>query len=478
MRFRPLHFTLALLLILSACRRGADLQSPSNKNSEYKTWLNANGLVFSKEVLIFTANGITASGRLNWNDSKYFSNGGIELVIVPFTFDRSPFKGGLVVDTSFSGGSQSLNEIVFWKSSMGVIDARWRHRALIPASPTSAMKIIETFYQLDGSIQSVRSHEAGAPPVYGRPANNGSTSRVASCSSPFSVTTHVVNCGGTTMDNTVCVFSKITTTYIFCTESNGSGGEQPESIVPEDPGYTGGYLEFVSATEVEVASVLPDTSITNNQLANCLYEKLMSANLTKGISSILSAFNGTSYHLTFKLGSFPNSNISGSTTNTSTNNFVITINRENALDPFFSRIWLAKTFIHEAFHAKLRQKAIECFGTLAISQWPKSIDDMDLSELMSYFESESLAANTWDNANHAWMVNHITLCAQSLQEFVQVFYPDKFNQLSTNGMNPYIALFYRGLEGVNFIGADKQARGLTDNDIINFQGALVVIECS
>lgn len=78
------------------------------------------------------------------------------------------------------------------------------------------------------------------------------------------------------------------------------------------------------------------------------------------------------------------------------NTFLMTINGSDANDSCYSRIYLASIMIHEAFHAKLRQKALETFGEATIAQWPKPIDDMTLSELASYFEADSKADNIWE----------------------------------------------------------------------------------
>lgn len=71
--------------------------------------------------------------------------------------------------------------------------------------------------------------------------------------------------------------------------------------------------------------------------------------------------------------------------------FITTISSNLAYDPDYSRIYLSSTFIHEAFHAKLRQKALEVFGSTEIQNWPKAIDDMTLKELSDYVEINAKA---------------------------------------------------------------------------------------
>lgn len=51
-----------------------------------------------------------------------------------------------------------------------------------------------------------------------------------------------------------------------------------------------------------------------------------------------------------------------------------------------------------------------------------TIHDMDLSELATYFESESKRENIWESVTHDWMIENINLLGTSLQQYVQAFY--------------------------------------------------------
>jgi hypothetical protein len=80
------------------------------------------------------------------------------------------------------------------------------------------------------------------------------------------------------------------------------------------------------------------------------------ARLTIGLRSILSTFGDNQiYKVTFEI-----LNISGDglTSYQGGNNFLVQLIANEAGAPAYSPIYLAATFIHEAFHAKLRQKAL------------------------------------------------------------------------------------------------------------------------
>jgi len=206
---------------------------------------------------------------------------------------------------------------------------------------------------------------------------------------------------------------------------------------------TGGGSSGGAGT-VAAQSIKPDTSITQHPNVNCVYTHLMSTSLKDGLKSILSSFDDNEvYNITFCVA--PGLSGDGMTSYLGNNDFLVKINQSEADDPDFSRIYLASTFIHESFHAKLRQKALETFGTVAISEWPEPIDDMTLSELESYFEQNAKSSNIWESVEHDWMVNNIDQMATSLQEYVQTFYQTTYASVG-DSLAPYEALMYMGLQ--------------------------------
>jgi hypothetical protein len=190
--------------------------------------------------------------------------------------------------------------------------------------------------------------------------------------------------------------------------------------------------------------IITDTSIINNANIKCVYEKLAGSVL----KDILAGFsNSDVYNLRITLNPNLPSDIEGHTDRIGNNDFRISIN-PNLIDNDFSKIWTASIFIHEAFHAELFLKIQQSFGGQDFSKWPKPIADMDLQELMNYFEQESKDKNIWNSVQHDWMVNHLDLMAGYLRNYVSAYYPSIYNNINSLnlGLEPYQSLMYRGLE--------------------------------
>ena len=257
--------------------------------------------------------------------------------------------------------------------------------------------------------------------------------------------------------------------YAYTTEEctvlgrSNQAGESGVGSTPTPPDYSsvggggGGSTGNPSATAPK-PSITTDTSITNNPLVNCVYNHLMSAQLTTGLRSILSAFDDNEvYNISFTLGAVAGAD--GMCQYLGNNDFKITINASEADDPNYSRIYLASTFLHEAFHAKLRQKALETFGEAAINTWPTPIDDMDLTQLANCFEAESKSQNIWESVEHDWMVNNIDQLGAALQQYVKTFYSATYASVGPD-LTPYEDLMYMGLQGCTLYQEDVTANGL------------------
>lgn len=263
--------------------------------------------------------------------------------------------------------------------------------------------------------------------------------------------------------------------YAYTTEECTSSGHEPVSPPgsPTASDYTlvglpdGGGASTSSAAVFQ--SIKPDTSITNHPIVECVYVHLMNPNLNHDLKSILASFDDNQvYNITFALSS--NMEGDGMCTYLGNNSFLVNLNAAEATDSSYSRIYLASTFIHEAFHAKLRQKAIETFGEIAISQWPKAIDDMTLAELASYFEAESRSQNVWESVEHDWMVANISDLATSLEQFVQTYYKATYAAVGSD-LAPYEAPMYMGLEGSTLYQEDVVGKGL-EGTFTNYRGLL------
>ena len=230
-----------------------------------------------------------------------------------------------------------------------------------------------------------------------------------------------------------------------------------------DPIYSGN-----GSVELE-DKIITDTSIVNNPNVKCVYE-----NLSKTVlKDILAGFSSSEvYNLRFTLDPNLPSDKEGNTKHISGNDFLISIN-PNFIDDYYSKIWLASTFIHEAFHAQLFLKAQQTFGTQDFSRWPKPINDMDLQELMNYYEQNSKDKNIWNSTQHSWMLNHLEQMAQQLQNYVSSIYPTTFNTNMSLGLKPYLDLMYKGLNNTT-IYEEKSSTGYNFGDMNN----LIVTTCN
>ena len=244
-----------------------------------------------------------------------------------------------------------------------------------------------------------------------------------------------------------------------CSVPGGAAGRGGSTGTPSGSDYGtvgtgGGFGSSGAANDDDVAN----TTITANPNVQCVWQHHMSAQLTHGLRSILSAFaDNQVYNVTFTIS--PLDTGDGLSTCQGGNNFLVQINATDANNPTYSRIYLAATFIHEAFHAKLRQKALATLGSTVIATWPKPIDDMDLSQLATYFEQESKAENLWESVTHDWMVENIDLKGASLQQYVQTWYHATYAQA---GSDPtvYQDLMYMGLQNSTLFQEDVVAKGL------------------
>ena len=320
------------------------------------------------------------------------------------------------------------------------------------------------------SSPSVVSPPAGSfsPPSASPPARGGVTPLLEAPKSPGTevcTETDWYACSSIGDGPTEC-------TYVYTTEDcTGPGASTPTTPAPGSP-VPGDYLIAGGGTGSSsnpslVQSIIPDTSITQHPIIACVFNHLMSPSLAYGLKSILSSFSDNEvYNVTFSVA--PNLGVDGKTIYQGNNNFQIILNGDEADDTDYSRIYLASTFIHEAFHAKLRQKALETFGEAPISQWPTSIDDMTLAQLATYFESESKSNNIWQSVEHDWMVENISQLATALQDFVRAYYKTTYASVG-DSLAPYEALMYMGLEGSVFYQEEVVEKGLDSNFKIYWQ---------
>ncbi|MBT2561216.1 hypothetical protein J7E50_10275 [Pedobacter sp. ISL-68] len=191
--------------------------------------------------------------------------------------------------------------------------------------------------------------------------------------------------------------------------------------------------------------IVTDTSILNSVNAKCALLKLLNNNVK--FDSLLKAFTGAGFNLTFKVKDLSTSDtLKGRTTYDPANkqNFSILLNRKfvNTAPP----IQIAKTLLHEAFHANLMQRAYAVFGSAEINNlWAKKPEDMALQELMNIFESK-LAGTSIITIHHQYIAQNIAVLVSGLKEFARK-YDSNFSNYNDNHFN---GLAWEGLDDTEY----------------------------
>jgi hypothetical protein len=259
--------------------------------------------------------------------------------------------------------------------------------------------------------------------------------------------------------------------------SGGSGGSTtptpPGDYNPCDSGGGETTINSVNGMQVLVAGDTPcepsspdlpptssasfiinrDISITNNSKISCILNRLEGKDSngnnaqTKYDDLLLAFSNNNNWNLTYKLEVIPNSPLGkitlgkrrGPENLSGVNNFEIVF---NANETGRYEIEIAKTFIHEAFHAYLAQKALETWGTVNPLLWKNETKDLDLMQLLNYIEIEK--GKDLGDLGHDFMINNIDKMKVVLKEFMD---PNSQSSISDDA---YLGWLYQGLEGTNF----------------------------
>ncbi|MGB4775660.1 MAG: hypothetical protein WBP45_10830, partial [Daejeonella sp.] len=223
-----------------------------------------------------------------------------------------------------------------------------------------------------------------------------------------------------------------------------------------DPGNTGGYNEHgggsggrggnaqQGAKPVE-GIVTRDRSMLNNPKANCILNKLENNN-TK-FDSLIDAFTGNEYDLVFKVDDLPLKS-DGTRANGQTSavgsKFSITLDRSFIRD--YTPIEVAKTFLHEAYHANLSQHAYAVFGNLEVSTWTARPEDMTITELMDKISLTVAGNKQLEQVEHEYMASNISSISKGLSEIMQE-HSSNFGSFTDDH---FTALAYSGLQNTKF----------------------------
>lgn len=222
-------------------------------------------------------------------------------------------------------------------------------------------------------------------------------------------------------------YSDGTVAYIY-TEYNGSTETQ---VCYDDPptGSGGGgggsgstYDETIDKKVFFLGSIIKDASLSNNQKANCVYNKLAQ---TKTMQNVIGAFSGenTNYDLVFKVDNI-GVGLLGATSKTpnSNNEFTIIINEYYI--PSNAALDIARTFLHEAIHAELSQKVASVGGS-------HNLSGDNFPAIYEYYRN-------YQDWSHEQMADHYrNTIINGMKEFDQNAHANSF----------YDALSWRGLEG-------------------------------
>lgn len=361
--------------------------------------------------------------------------------------------------------------LIFRKGNNGLFDARLRMRSLKKGGSFEDDIVYESYYGLDANYIAEMMWRDKKFSLLTENGSSSPTQRTSGCTSEIS-TTSTFYCAGNTPNMTMCYYTIRRNVKLKCDfDPTPEQQEEPISWIAVDD-YWLGWQE----TEVtETQTIKKDTSIANHPEVDCVYEHLMNSNLGNGLKSILASFdNNEVYNVTFKIDRTLSNSVDATTNYLGNKNFLIRINGNQAYpdanNDLYSRIWLASTFIHEAFHAKLRQKAIALLGSDEIATWPENIDDMTLSKLAHYFQLSGEKDTKWNDIGHDWMVNNLDEMAISIREFVQTYYSTTFLAVSSD-LKPYRALAIKGLSGSKFYDEQKSTIG-TDSEIAYFRSRL------
>jgi hypothetical protein len=417
-----------------------------NTAAVFRSWLIVNGERYKSEAIsIKSSSGEMITGRLDWNEFKNYMQKGQEYFEVPFMVMQQKEKIKIYKDGEMPAVSFAL---VFRYNASHRIDAALRTKTYFN-DLTSAVSIrkgsTEIFESLKG--EWINGWFIDNYDNYVKIVPKGKSISYASCIS-FSTKQYVSACfdNGTVYNGTSCGRYPIIVSYSFCYDDNPPSNEEFQ------PDFGSGGTGSAPPPEI-----IKDTSIAKAPNVDCLLEKLLGTGMTQGLDKILQNIKDGGVTVVYKLADIPTK---GSTVIVDTKTIEVRLRREWAIDPAVSRIQVAKTIIHETYHAKLRKHALEVLGTNEISTWPKNIDDMTLAELSYYYEQSAKANQTWNSIGHQWMLNHIDECVVTLKEFIQTYYPSTFNVVGSDNLK-YIALFYNGLEDVSCFADDMASRGLT-----------------
>jgi hypothetical protein len=213
----------------------------------------------------------------------------------------------------------------------------------------------------------------------------------------------------------------------------GSGGSTPAPFVPEV------------------------NNNFNDSDAICIFNKLKN---NSGFTLLLNKFiQSENLNVTFKLADIQGSN--GRTRHIlGTSNFEILISNEYFIS--HGGIPIAKTFLHEAFHANLYVQAKLWYG----GNLPSNFDTFNINQQLSWITNNP--HGSLQDAQHEYIADNITSISNALQAYVETNFPNIANSEFLDDL-AYISESYIGLAGTkaynDFVNANFNGATFADKEL-------------
>ena len=239
----------------------------------------------------------------------------------------------------------------------------------------------------------------------------------------------------------------------------GTGGGT-ESNTGNGTGYSGSGGGTVAA------------DVTNNlnyPPADCIYKNLVSN--TTFQDYIRNFKNSTTLNLTFQMGYPVNKDgnpVNGQTSHIlGTTNFTITIDWNYF--GLYGGIEVAKTFLHEAFHANLYTQALLWYP----ADLPNNFQNWSIVEQIKYVDNRSGSIAGFSNSHqHNYMATQIDQIAYAIKAYTLAHYPTIYNNPNAT-IDSYRAMAYKGLEGTQCYTTYINSLPNGQTSFINAYGELI-----
>jgi hypothetical protein len=226
------------IFIFLGCRQLKDFQSIDSEIQPFKEWLtNIKASISSEKITVTLANG-NKSGRLDWSQAKLIKKASGDLVVVPFTFDESPYRNKSIIRDPYSNENPIEYKLLIKRDTSGKFDCRYRLRS-ITKDKSNKLLLYDVYYDITGKDKGAVLIKDKTAVLLSDEQTGSSTGRMQECTMELIVTRYIV-CTGTTMDNTACTFMKRQTSRYHC-ESVPFGEEEKYSWFENEGGGGGDY---------------------------------------------------------------------------------------------------------------------------------------------------------------------------------------------------------------------------------------------